>query len=150
MTGPSPSPPPTPPPRELLGVLPWDIGVLPAEDLGTAFRDLARFVTWLRSAGLDVPVCWYVHPWVVERLTLLLHWRAIATAPHPAGPDRDHPKYVLDWWAAVRTLERDWHDLLGHDLFHKVPGDPGGREEAIAPLEDFVARLVAQRRGPVP
>jgi hypothetical protein len=144
-----PSPQPTPPSGALVGVVLWDIGALPADDLGAAYYDVAALVAWLREQGRQVPACWYVHPWVVERLLLLLHWRSVALTPAP-DPSRTHPKAVTDWWAALLTLEREWTELLGHDTYHKVPGDPDGREEAIAPFEDHVADQVAARRGPTP
>jgi hypothetical protein len=142
-----PSPQPTPRSGALIGVVPWDIGALPAEDLGAAYLDVSALVAWLREQGRQVPACWYVHPWVVERLLLLLHWRSVALTPLQ-DPSRNHPKAVTDWWGALVVLERDWAELLGHDAYHKVAGDPDGGEQAIPPFEDHVAGQVAARRGP--
>jgi hypothetical protein len=40
------------------------------------YRDVSALVTWLREQGRKVPAFWYVHPWAVGRLLLLLHWRS--------------------------------------------------------------------------
>lgn len=140
------SPEPTPPGGVLVGVVPWDLGALPAEDLGSAYRDLGRFVSWLDVMGVRVPACWYVHPWVVEELVLHLHWRAISLTPQPDAA-RSTPRYVVDWWTSIRRLERDWQELIGHGRYHRVLGDPDGKECAIPAFEDVVADAVADRRG---
>jgi hypothetical protein len=94
------SPRPTPPSGALVGVVVWDIGTLPGHGhgLAAAHRDIAALVVWLRALGRQVLACWYVHPRVVERLLLLLHWRAIALIPQPRG---DHPKCVVARWAVA-------------------------------------------------
>jgi len=90
------SPQPTPPSGAL--VVLWDIGTLPGDGLAAAHRDIAALVVRLRALGRQVLACWYVHPRVVERLLLPLHWCAIALTLQPRG---DHPKCVVARWAVA-------------------------------------------------
>jgi hypothetical protein len=79
-------------------IAPWDLDQLSAELLQATYRDLERFVAWLRSVGVEVPACWYVHPWSVHRLAAVMHWHR-----ELGGRARE----AAEWWASSWGLLRD-------------------------------------------
>lgn len=124
-------------------VAPWDLDGLEAEQLAAAYRDLAHLVDWLRSLDVAVPSCWWWHGWSAHRLLLLRHWYPLAVAPTST-----HPRTVVEWWTALRSLQLDWTatGLFDHRGAHLHAGDPAGEKVRMPTFDDFVADLVAGRR----
>jgi hypothetical protein len=127
----------------MVKVLPWDLDGLDADQLGPAYRDLARLVQWLRSLDVSVPSCWWWHGWSAHRLFLLRHWYPLAVAPTSA-----HPRAIAEWWTALRSLQLDWTTagLFDHRGAHLPAGDPAGDRVAMPAFDDHVAAVVARRR----
>ena len=123
--------------------VPWDLDGLDADQLAAAYRDLADLVEWLRSLDVAVPPCWWWHGWSAHRLLLLRHWYPLAVAPAST-----HPRAVVEWWAALRSLQLDWTaaGLFDHRGAHLPGGDPAGEKVPMPAFDDFVAGLVARRR----
>jgi len=124
-------------------VLPWDLDGLNDGQLAVAYRDLASLVEWLRSLDVPVPPCWWWHGWSAHRLLLLRHWYPLAVDPRST-----HPKVVVEWWGALRSLQLEWAaaGLFDHRGAHLPAVDPAGEKVPMPTFDDFIAELVARRR----
>jgi hypothetical protein len=122
-------------------IAPWDLDRLPAELLEATYRDLDRFVAWLRSLGIEVPACWYVHPWSVHRLAAVMHWRRELGA---------RAREAAEWWASswgLQGLRDAWRreDLFRHGDHHFETG----RQEPTPSLDEVIHRRTEEvRRRP--
>jgi hypothetical protein len=112
-------------------VAPWDLDHLSADLVEAAYRDLERFVAWLRSTGIDVPGCWYVHRWSVHRLAAVMRWRQ-ELAGRPA-------REAAEWWASswgLQGLRDAWRreGLFQHGDRHYDTG----KEEPTPSLDEVI------------
>jgi hypothetical protein len=120
---------------------PWDLDQLPPELLAPAYRDLERFVAWLRSTGIAVPTCWYVHRWSVHRLAVVMHWRSEVTGC--GRPARE----AAEWWASIWGLQGLRDAWTREGLFdHGEKHFESGREEPTPSLETVVEHHVEEVR----
>jgi hypothetical protein len=114
-------------------IAPWDLDRLAPELLEATYRELERFVDWLRSVGIEVPACWYVHPWSVHRLAAVMHWRReLGTRAREAA----------EWWASswgLQGLRDAWRreDLFKHGEHHFETG----RQEPTPSLDEVIRSL---------
>jgi hypothetical protein len=118
----------------------WNLDALEGEALRTAYRDVASFVAWLRACDIEVPACWYTHPWVVWRLAALSAWLEVAYLADA------NPREAVDWWlVGLEPLRRDWADLQAHRGRHVPPEAPLDDPAPVAPLDDVIDSVVARR-----
>ena len=120
-------------------IAPWDLDRLSPELLEAAYRELERFVVWLRSVGIEVPDCWHYHPWSVHRLAALYHWRE-----QLAGRSA---REAAEWWASswgLQGLRDAWRreELFRHGTRHFDTG----KEEPTPTLDETIHRHVEEVR----
>jgi hypothetical protein len=120
----------------------WDLDQLPAERLEVAYRDLERFVGWLRTTGIPVPGCWYVHRWSAHRLMAVMEWRQDMT-----GCDRP-AREAAEWWSSMWGLQGLRDAWRREGLFdHGEKHFESGREEPTLSLEEIIERHVEENRA---
>jgi hypothetical protein len=118
---------------------PWDVRGLDPKALRISLTACAQFVDHLRGAGLDIPRCWYLHGWVLERLLALACWRADEYTASARG--------AAEWWSnGVMPLTRDWAELLMHGNRHPDPSNPYGELVPLPPIEEVI-ETIANRAG---
>jgi len=123
----------------LPAAVPWNLDALPSERLEVAYRELDRFVAWLRSAEVEVPECWHAHRWSVYRLAALLHWYADAHQPS------HRPRESAEWWASsigVEGLRRAWKEA---NLFSHGHFDDHGKLSAPPSLDESIRRHTLEK-----
>ena len=144
---------------ELAGPIDWN--VLDAEQAEAEWRDLDRFVLWLKSAfGLSpaiVPPYWHRHDELIWELSAL-HLHFLASYDDVASPSA--PIAWMREFAETRHRLRDWVSTCGTRLDRDRPtrqsvwpGEPAAElgdevmiEDRAADFEEFVHTDVLRRR----
>ena len=121
---------------------PWDLDLLfPEEYLEREYHRMEEFARWLRSAGIEVPGCWYVHRWSAYRLAALMHWHEQVYGGGQLARD------AAEWWSSswgLQGLRDAWQqaDLFKHGDRHYE----SGKEEPTPTLDEVIRRHAGENR----
>jgi len=122
--------------------VPWDLKSLDPPVRAEAWADLVGFVDGLREDDVEIPSCWYVHGWVVERLLALAHWRGDAFGEGSSARE------AADWWSSgLAPLIRDCEPLHGHHGVHPPRESPWADPEPTPSIEEVMARSIGPGSG---
>lgn len=127
---------------------PWELDRLPREALEATYSQLVDFVDWLRTMGLRVPPCWYLHRHLVHRLAAIAWWRVQAyqdtTSPKGEAVPAE-PQDAAQWWASPSGLD-GWLRLCQDDRIGECQGEMTWHSPKGGPdptLEDAVRQHLA-------